>query len=118
MNKYKDALNELFVYSKHSANKVEILSLIKCYEKLEQLINEHFELKEKYEKLVDKATPKKPINKTVEKTGKHAVGKWARGYYDTIDHIVCPHCGKRLKVNGKPHCDKCGGALDWGEEDD
>ena len=58
MNKYKDALNELFVYSKHSANKVEILSLTKCYEKLEQLIEEYFKLKEKYERLekaLDKA---------------------------------------------------------------
>lgn len=51
MNKYKDALNELFVYSKHIANKVEILSLIECYEKLEQLINEYFELKERYDLL-------------------------------------------------------------------
>lgn len=40
---YKDSLNELFIYSKYSANKVEIISLIKCYEKLEQLIEEHFD---------------------------------------------------------------------------
>ena len=48
---YKDSLNELFVYSKYSANKVEIISLIKCYEKLEQLINEHFKLVKENERL-------------------------------------------------------------------
>lgn len=40
----KDSLNELFVYSKHIANKVEIVSLIECYERLEQLIEEYFDM--------------------------------------------------------------------------
>ena len=39
----KESLIELFVYSKHIANKVEIQSLNECYERLEQLINEHFD---------------------------------------------------------------------------
>lgn len=109
MNKYKDALNELFVYSKHSANKVEILSLIECYEKLEQLINEHFELKEKHEKLVDKATPKK--------------GVWK---YDCIRDgvLCCPNCNKVItnvwsKLDYEPkYCHCCGQALDWSKDDE
>lgn len=107
MNNYKDALNELFVYSKHSANKLEILSLTECYEKLEQLINEHFELKEKYEKLVDKATPKKPIPL-----------KW--------ENNRCPNCKCYLptkrnalkKREPRIYCDRCGQALDWGDHDE
>ena len=50
---YKESLNELFVYSKHIANKVEVQSLSECYERLEQLIIEHFELLEKYQNLQD-----------------------------------------------------------------
>lgn len=101
MNKYKDALNELFVYSKHSANKVEILSLTECYEKLEQLINEHFELKEKYEKLVDKATHKKGVLSFSE------IGEFT--VYE------CPICGgdSIFKHN---YCSNCGQRLDWSEE--
>ena len=99
MNKYKDALNELFVYSKHSANKVEILSLTESYEKLEQLINEHFELKERYEKLVDKATPKKPT-----------IRKSPRGYIE----FECPGCHKATSLNFyRPCCVECGQKLNW-----
>lgn len=46
-----DALTELSVYAKYIANKAEISSLFECYERLEQLINEHFELVEAHEKL-------------------------------------------------------------------
>lgn len=38
-----DALTELSVYAKYIANKAEISSLFECYERLEQLINEHFD---------------------------------------------------------------------------
>ena len=74
--------------------------------------------KEELKELVEKATPKKPSNETFEIEGRHK-GFWnsTYGYYHTIDDIRCPHCFKRLKVNKAKHCDKCGGALDWSEED-
>ena len=58
--------------------------------------------------LVDRATPKKPINKT----------KNSNIRYENCDIVICPHCGKKLKLKSKgKYCDKCGGALDWSDEE-
>lgn len=75
--------------------------------------------KEELKVIVGRTIAKKPINKTMENEGEHA-GFWHPfdGYYHTIDRIICPHCKKRLKVNKAKHCDKCGGALDWSEDDE
>ena len=63
---------------------------------------------EAIQELVKRATPKKPINKT----------KNSNIHYENCDIVICPHCGKRLKLKSKgKHCDKCGGALDWSDEE-
>ena len=70
-----------------------------------QLINEHFELKVKYEKLVDKATPKKPI----------IINSPSYGYIE----FECPNCHHITLSNFRRlYCGECGQKLDWGEDDD
>ena len=56
---------------------------------------------------LEKQIPKKPIDKT------HPDNVCAR-IYENFDIIVCPTCGKRLKLKSKgKYCDKCGQAIDW-----
>ena len=55
----------------------------------------------------EKQIPKKPIDKT------HPDNVCAR-IYENFDIIVCPTCGKRLKLKSKgKYCDKCGQRLEW-----
>ena len=65
------------------------------------------------QELVDKATPKKPIQircEPEEKWDKEEV------FYN------CPNCGRMLGVNCKPtyinYCDECGIKLDWSDSDE
>lgn len=57
---------------------------------------------------LEKQVPKKPINKTkLDDTASRA--------YENCNIIVCPTCGRRLKLKSKGrYCDKCGQKLDWG----
>ena len=77
----------------------QVAPQIKC-DVIEQLIKEHFEL-------VEKATPKKPIEKS----------SFASGY-------KCPNCESNIVLHGSheicptPCCSWCGQALDWSEEDE
>ena len=58
-------------------------------------------------KALEKQIPRKPIDKT------HPDNVCAR-IYENCDIIVCPTCGKRLKLKSKgKYCDKCGQAIDW-----
>lgn len=81
----------------HSNNRKYVLN---NYEEIKQLINEHFEL-------VEKATPKKPIEKP----------SFASGY-------KCPNCESNIVLHGSheicptPCCSWCGQALDWSKEDE
>lgn len=57
-----------------------------------------------------KQIPMEPINKT-------KLDDTASLVYDNCNIIVCPSCGERLKLKSKgKYCDKCGQALDWGNE--
>lgn len=53
-------------------------------------------------KAIKKQTPKKPIGGRVVK---------ALGYY------LCPVCGELLSRSENKFCNKCGQALDWGEDE-
>ena len=62
-------------------------------------------------KALEKQIPRKPIDKT------HPDNVCAR-IYENCDIIVCPTCGKRLKLKSKgKYCDKCGQAIDWRDEE-
>lgn len=93
MNKYQEPFNNIVVEAELMAER--------CGHKLEEDIK-------LVQELVDRATPKKPINKT--KGDEHI-------QYENCNIVICPHCGKRLKLKSKgKYCDKCGGALDWNKE--
>ena len=61
-------------------------------------------------KALEKQIPRKPIDKTKpDDTASRA--------YENCNIIVCPTCGRRLKLKSKGnYCDKCGQRLDWGRE--
>ena len=97
MNKYREALLDIRYYYAQSQK----------YKKL-QKYNTKKQL-ETLQELVDKATPKKPINQS-----KPVV---RQGY--------CPNCKGELRklgsrnavvIEGQPYCESCGQALDWSEE--
>ena len=56
------------------------------------------------EELVEKATPKKPLEVCEYDFDVYLFGK-------------CPVCGEGCN-NGMNYCDRCGQALDWSEEDE
>ncbi len=68
--------------------------------------------KQKAIKALEKQIPRKPIDKTKpDDTASLA--------YENCNIIVCPTCGRRLKLKSKgKYCDKCGQKLDWGENHD
>ena len=88
MNKYQKALDDLQDYHNHYHDDVSF---------------ENYKL---LKELVEKATPKKPIEKP----------SFASGY-------KCPNCECNIVLHGSheicptPHCSWCGQALDWNEED-
>lgn len=95
MNKYQEALSSV-LFTMH--NRVKPKALGRCEDSNLDLLQE----------LVDRATPKKPINKT----------KNSNICYENYDIVICPHCGKKLKLKSKgKYCDKCGGALNWSDEE-
>ena len=56
---------------------------------------------------LEKRIPKKPINKT-------RPDDYASLAYENCNIVVCPDCGRRLKLKSKgKYCDKCGQKLDW-----
>lgn len=59
----------------------------------------------KAEEALDKQIPQKPIN-------------LSNARYDAYCAIFrCPRCKGRLKMKSKgAYCDKCGGALDWSDD--
>ena len=58
-------------------------------------------------KALEKQIPKKPINKT-------RPDDYASLAYENCNIVVCPDCGRRLKLKSKgKYCDKCGQKLDW-----
>lgn len=63
-------------------------------------------------KALEKQIPRKPIDKTKpDDTASLA--------YENCNIVVCPTCGRRLKLKSKgKYCDKCGQKLDWREEND
>lgn len=66
------------------------------------------------DELVEKATPKKPIDCT--KYGKYSKG-FFEGHNETLRDLRCPNCKKKVRLVHKyKYCAKCGQALDWGDE--
>lgn len=94
-----DLYEELYITRlKESGNHIDDT---KEYWILEQLINEHFELLEKY-------TPKKVINR-------HYAG-YVREAYDAYDIYegICPNCGKQIdSYESEVLCVYCEQRLDW-----
>lgn len=93
MNKYQEALETL-------------CNMLKEGELIFSQVVEREEAIERLQELVEKATPKKPIEKP----------SFASGY-------KCPNCECNIVLHGSheicptPCCSWCGQALDWGEED-
>ena len=101
MNKYQEALEELSYPLDDSSCGGCKCGESDCHCKKRTAV-------ETLQELVDKSTPKKPINKT---KGDEYI------QYENCNIVICPHCGKRLKVKSRGnYCDKCGGALDWWSE--
>ena len=98
MNRYQEALLDIrYIYEQSQK-----------YKKL-QKYNGKQQLKTLQE-LVDKATPKKPINQSTPLV--------RQGY--------CPNCKGELRklgsrnevvIEGQPYCCSCGQALDWSEDE-
>ncbi len=77
--------------------------------RIQELEQENETLKKENEKLVDKATPRKPEYE--------ADGYWnGELVYDTW---CCPNCKTRYEVDYDEfeYCPSCGQALDWSEEE-
>lgn len=86
MNKYQEALLNIRYYYAQS-QKYKKLQKYNAIRQLETL-----------QELVDKATPKKPIQKAAGRT-------------------VCPNCERSITREVSPrYCSICGQRLDWSEE--
>ena len=95
MSKYTEALSSIY-FTMH--NRVKPKTLGHCEDKNLEVLEE----------LVDKATPKKPINQSTPVV--------RQGY--------CPNCKGELRklgsrnevvLEGQLYCGSCGQALDWGK---
>lgn len=88
MNKYKEALDfaKKHLDSKHDLKKVEVL-----------------------QELVDKATPKKPINRINYRTDINAY------YCPNCNGFICNYYDKDNECDD--YCCNCGQALDWSKKD-
>lgn len=90
MNKYQEALGFL----KESARENYFRQQVQIREERETI----FKSSEYLQELVDKATPKKPIQKAAGRT-------------------VCPNCERSIAREVSPrYCSVCGQRLDWSEE--
>lgn len=100
MNKYQEPFNNIVVEAELMAER--------CGHKLEEDIK-------LVQELVDKATPKKPVDELTE---------LSCGIDDTMLYYeyYCPICGAKiansfLRYHDYKFCHKCGNAIDWSEEE-
>ena len=86
MSKYRNALYYLYdIFRNHKDeisedDEIDVKKVKRCFDTLE--------------KLVDKATPKKPKGLS-----------------------ICPNCENHLYID-QQYCDKCGTEIDWSDEDE
>ena len=82
-----------------------------AYEILNNLINKHFELVEKYQSIKEKTNSKKP---NLEGEGYDESGNMM---YDTW---ICPNCEKHYELDYEEYdyCPNCGQMIDWSDEND
>lgn len=65
------------------------------------------------QELVNRATPKKSIDRT--KYEEHS-NDFFENYGGTLKDIRCPNCNKKVRLVHKyKYCAKCGQALDWSD---
>lgn len=99
MNRYKEALEDLLDYLQEYHNHYHD--------------DVSFENRKLLTELVETATPKKPITD-------------GSTYLPSCNKVqyICPHCKQIMlrticiKAHKPNYCYKCGGALDWSEDDD
>ena len=100
-NKYKNALNTIAELLIQNNRTIDCLG--------ETLLMEQTEL-EVLQELVDKATPKKPIEMVIEEK-----------YLEIYVVYQCPNCKKELfsstLISDNRFCRTCGQALDWSENE-
>ena len=99
MNKYQEALNRIFYELNRSPNDEQLFS-----EK------EQFEDRRTVQKLVDRATPKQPLNRYTYNTDGG----------EKVENGECPHCHKaivRTMDIESSFCDHCGQSLEWEDGD-
>ena len=93
-------------------NYEETIKKLRYPELPDGLVMVDLETRQEAIKALEKQIPRKPIDKTKpDDTASLA--------YENCNIIVCPTCGRRLKLKSKgKYCDKCGQKLDWGENHD
>ena len=96
MNKYQQALETLYYYATHNEKGEKGVN--------DYILSELSHLKLSLEKLVDKATPKKPDKYVLLE--RDSLGFPTNGY--------CKTCGTSLLVKNN-YCGRCGQAIDWSE---
>ena len=86
----------------------EALKELRYPELPDGLVMVDLETRQEAIKALKKQIPMKPIDKTKpDDTASLA--------YENCNIVVCPTCGRRLKLKSKgKYCDKCGQKLDWG----
>ena len=93
-------------------NYEETIKKLRYPELPDGLVMVDLETRQEAIKALEKQIPRKSIDKTKpDDTASLA--------YENCNIIVCPTCGRRLKLKSKgKYCDKCGQKLDWGENHD
>lgn len=105
MNKYKEALNYI--------KEIVIDERADGYYQPKTVEHFYYGAISDLNELVEKATPKKPITD-------------GSSYLPSCNKVqyICPHCKQIMlrticiKAHKPNYCYKCGGALDWGEDDE
>lgn len=84
-------------------------ALFNSIEILTKLVNEHFEIVEKYQSIKEKSNPKKP---NLEGDGYDESGNMM---YDTW---ICPNCEKHYELDYQEYdyCPNCGQRIDWSDK--
>lgn len=107
MNKEKCemALNEISNVLKNN----NFCALFNSIEILTKLVNEHFEIVEKYQSIKEKSNPKKT---NLEGDGYDESGNMM---YDTW---ICPNCEKHYELDYQEYdyCPNCGQRIDWSDK--